>query len=78
MDQRAGLIWNLKNPDPDGMSRKCAVNRTWKALQMAETYCLYAVWHPMGELPDLAPIHNPAAQLDHAKSEIVAERSMKF
>jgi hypothetical protein len=31
MTQIARLIWNLEKPDPEGMNRKCAINRTWKA-----------------------------------------------
>jgi len=32
------------------------------------------VWDPLGKVPELIRIQNPAARLDHAKREIVAAR----
>lgn len=46
----------------------------YKAQQLADTYWLYVVWDPQGEVPELVRMQNPAARLDHAEREIVAAR----
>jgi hypothetical protein len=57
-----------------GQPVRLTTNEWYKAQQLAETYWLYVVWDPLGKVPELVRIHNPAARLDHAKREIVAAR----
>lgn len=57
-----------------GQSVRLTTNEWYKAQQLADTYWLYVVWDPLGENPEVVRIQNPAARLDHAKREIVAER----
>jgi len=57
-----------------GQPVRLTTNEWYKAQQLAETYWLYVVWNPLGDLPELVRIHNPVAKLDHAKREIVAAR----
>lgn len=57
-----------------GQPIRLTTNEWYKAQQLAETYWLYVVWDPLGDSPELVPICNPVAKLDHAKREIVAAR----
>lgn len=57
-----------------GQPVRLTTNEWYKAQQLAETYWLYVVWNPLGNLPELVRIHNPVAKLDHAKRGIVAAR----
>lgn len=61
-----------------GQPIRLMANEWYKAQQtdreIAETYWLYVAWDPLSESPELVRIHNPAAILNHAKSEIVAAR----
>jgi len=57
-----------------GQPIRLTTNEWYKAQQLAETYWLYVVWNPLGKTPELVRIQNPAAQLDHAKREIVTAR----
>ena len=57
-----------------GQPVRLTTNEWYKAQQLAETYWLYVVWNPLGELPELVCIQNPVNKLDHAKREIVAAR----
>jgi len=49
-----------------GQPVRLTTNEWYKAQQLAETYWLYVVWDPLGELPELVRIHNPA-KVSHAR-----------
>jgi len=57
-----------------GQPVRLTTNEWYNAQQLGETYWLYVVWDPLGDSPELVKIQNPAAQLDHAKKEIVSSR----
>jgi superfamily II DNA or RNA helicase len=58
-----------------GKHIRLTTNEWYKAVQLGDTYWLYVVWNPLDD-PDPTPliVRNPAAQLDHAKKEVVAAR----
>ncbi len=75
-------VEGIRRIEVKGRTRGFAIRLTsneWnKAAQLGDSYWLYVVWDPLGPSPELVTIRNPAAQLDHAKREVVAARHVEI